>query len=468
MGASASSKRPTRNTILDNLMRKLLQIAFAINIFLNLTNLFVFIPAWLGLPLRLIGGLMLLVNLAYLFSERAVLADLLRHKLTWALLVLFFIWPLLGALFPMFNGYSMKREIVLQAFYATTLLGAGVYVLRVSYARARLLAYACFGVSIVGIFAQIFLPGFFMSVAMMAENSGEVFAFGRAAGFFVNPNVAGRFVILMYLLLMLSPKKLGALEILAVTTVAFAAVLLTASRSSLLLCMGVIFYVIGHRFSVPYISGRMTFSPGRFILGGMAIVVLAVMAAFILPLASKFVLEKTDVGSTKHASQRFDFFAYGFGGFVDRVEEEAVKRWYTVEPYVDGFKESWLFGRGLSGYRIYKTENHLALTPHNTIFAMWLNYGVFYVLFGFFCFFVVAVSPRMRLVENHLGMSFTPVLFLALLGIMFTYDGLFAQRGFYIMVGLFLGLYCAPVRWFDFDRNMSEAPLLRKSRRRRQ
>jgi len=468
MGASASSKRPTRNTILDNLMRKLLQIAFAINIFLNLTNLFVFIPAWLGLPLRLIGGLMLLVNLAYLFSERAVLADLLRHKLTWALLVLFFIWPLLGALFPMFNGYSMKREIVLQAFYATTLLGAGVYVLRVSYARARLLAYACFGVSIVGIFAQIFLPGFFMSVAVMAEHSGETFAFGRAAGFFVNPNVAGRFVILMYLLLMLSPKKLGALEILAVTTVSFAAVLLTASRSSLLLSMGVIVYVIGHRFSVPYIRGRMTFSPGRFVLGSITIVVLAVMAAFILPLASKFVLEKTDVGSTKHASERFDFFAHGFGGFVDRVEEEAVKRWYTVEPYVDGFKESWLFGRGLSGYRIYKTENYLALTPHNTIFAMWLNYGVFYVLFGFFCFFVVAVSPRMRLVENHLGMSFAPILFLTLLGIMFTYDGLFAQRGFYIMVGLFLGLYCAPVRWFDFDRNMSEAPLLGKSRRRRQ
>jgi hypothetical protein len=65
-------------------------------------------------------------------------------------------------------------------------------------------------------------------------------------------------------------------------------------------------------------------------------------------------------------------------------------------------------------------------------------------------------------------MSFAPILFLALLGIMFTYDGLFAQRGFYIMVGLFLGLYCAPAGWFDFDRNMSEAPLLRKQRRRRQ
>lgn len=468
MGASASAKRPTHNAILDNIMRKWLQLAFAISIFLNLTNLFVFIPAWLGLPLRLIGGLMLLVNLAYLFSERAVLADLIRHKLTWGLLVLFLLWPLLGAIYPMFSGYSMKRTIILQLFYTSMCLGAAVYLLRVSFARARLFVYTCFGVSVLGICAQIFLPGFFTSVAVMAENSGEVFAFGRAAGFFVNPNVAGRFVVLMYLLLMLSPKKLGALEILAVSAVSFGAVLLTASRSSLLIAMVVITYVIGHRFSVPYIRGRLTFNPARFILGGMAIVVFAAMSAFVLPMASKFVLEKTDVGSTKHASERFDFFAHGLGGFIERVEEEAVKRWYTIEPYMDGFQESWIFGRGLAGYRIYKTENYLALTPHNTIFAMWMNYGVFYVLFAFFCFFIVVVSPRMRLVENHLGMSFSPILFLMLIGIMFTYDGLLAQRGFYVMIGLFLGLYCAPAGWLDFDCHMAEAPLLRKQRRRRQ
>lgn len=409
---------------------------------------------------------MLLVNLAYLFSERALVVSLLRNKFTWGLLVLFFVWPVLGAIYPMFNGYSMKREIVLHAFYITTLLGAAVYVLRVSYARARLLVYVCFCVSIFGILAQVFLPGFFMSVAVMAEGSGEAFAFGRAAGFFVNPNVAGRFVILLYFVLMLSPKKLGALEILAVTVVSFGAVLLTASRSSLLIALVTFVYVVGHQLAVPYVRGRLSVSPGRLFLGGGGVAVIAALSVLILPTASKYVLENTDVGGTKNASTRFDFFAHGLDGFIERVEEEAVKRWYTVEPYVDGFKESWLFGRGLAGYRIYKTENYLALTPHNTVFAMWMNYGVFYIICGFTCYFAMALSPRMRLIENHLKMIFSPILFIVLMGIMFTYDGLFAQRGLYIIMGMLLALYCAPSDWLKYDQFMSEQSIFKKKRRR--
>jgi hypothetical protein len=447
-------------------MRKCLQIAFAINIVLNLTNLFAFLPAWSGVPLRIIGGLMVLINLVYLFDERELVMEFMRNKLTWALLILFFVWPIFWVLYPMYSGYGMKREILLQAFYTTTLLGSAVYVCRVSYARMRLLLYACLAISVLGVLAQAFVPGLFFAVAKMAEGSGDAFSFGRAAGFFINPNVAGRVIVLLYLLVMLSPKKISMLEFLAVTSVSFVTVLLTASRSSLLIAIFVIVYVIGHRFAVPYIRGRLTFRPERFLLGGIAIIVFAGMVAFILPMASNYVLEKTEVGSMKNASARFDFFAHGFGGFVEQAEEEALKRWYTVEPYVDGFKDSWILGRGLAGYRIYKKENLLALTPHNTIFVMWMNYGIFYVLFALFCFFAVMLSSRMRKVESHLGMVFSPLLFLTLIGIMFTYDGLMAQRGFYIMIGAFLAVYCARDEWFRHDKMMAEEPFFRKKRRR--
>lgn len=409
---------------------------------------------------------MLLVNLAYLFNERAVVVSLMRNQLTWGLLVLFFGWPVIGAIYPILNGYSLTREVVLQAFYFTTLLGSAVYVLRVSYARARLLVCICFWVSIFGLFAQFILPSFFMSVAPLAEGSGEAFAYGRAAGFFVNPNVAGRFVILLYLVVMLSSKKLRAFEILIVTTVAFAGILLTASRSSLLIALVAFVYVVGHKLAVPYIRGRLSFNPGRIFIGGVGIAVVVGMAVFVLPIASKYVLENTDVGATKNASQRFDFFTHGISGFIERVEEEALLRWYTVEPYVEGFKESWLFGKGLAGYRIYKQEHYLALTPHNTIFAMWMNYGVFYVIFGFTCYLAMALSPRMRLIENHLKMIFSPIMFIVLIGIMFTYDGLFAQRGLYIMIGIFLALYCAPNNWLKYDQFMSEQSIFKKKRRR--
>lgn len=408
---------------------------------------------------------MLLLNLIYLFSERQTVAMFLNHKLTWAFIILFGMWPLLGAVYPMFQGYSMLRHVVLQMFYTTTVLGVGALIINEGFARFRLLLYISFAVSIVGLFAQMFFPSFFMSIALMSEESGEVFAYGRSGGFFVNPNVAGRFVILLYLLLMLSPKKLSAIEILLVTPITFGGVLLTASRSSLLLSILVIGYVLGHRFAVPYIRGRLSVNPVR-VLSGMALVmIVGALMVVTLPIASSYVLNKTSVGATRNASQRFDFFAHGFDGFVERVEEEALGRWHTVEPYVPGFQESWLFGRGLAGYYIYKIENHLQLTPHNTIFAMWMNYGVCYVLFGLFCFISVTFSPRMRMIENHLGMIFMPILFITLVGIMFTYDGLMAQRGFYVMIGAFLALYCASPRWFEYDHDLASQPLLKARRR---
>jgi hypothetical protein len=446
-------------------MRKWLQIAFTIQLFLNLTNLFVFIPPWTGIPLSLIGGLMLLLNMVYLFDERDYALELMRHKLTWALMILFFFWPVIWSAYPIISGYSLKREILLQTFYVTTLLGSAVFVRRLSYSRARLLLYVSFGVSVIGILAQALLPGLFFAIARIAEGSGEVFAYGRAAGFFVNPNVAGRFIVLFYLVLMLSAKKIGAVEMILLSLVSFCAVLFTASRSSLLIAIVVIIYVVGHRFAVPYIRGHLSFQPARFVLGGIAVLVFALLALFILPVASRFVLDKTDVGATKNASARFEMFAYGIDGFVESVENEALNRWYTVEPYVAGFDESWILGRGLAGYRIYKKEHNLLLTPHNTIFAMWLNYGVFYVLFGSVCFIAVLLSPRMRHVENHLGMSFSLILFLALIGIMFTYDGLFAQRGFYVLIGAFLAEYSAPQHWFQYDKLMAHQSFFRKRRK---
>ncbi|HAW18862.1 MAG TPA: hypothetical protein DCX14_01650 [Flavobacteriales bacterium] len=306
----------------------------------------------------------------------------------------------------------------------------------------------------------------FYSVAVLVKGSGEVFSYGRAAGFYVNPNVAGRFVILMYLVLVLSPKKLGAFEISALTAVSFAGVLLTASRSSLLIALIAFVYVVGHQLAIPYVRGRLSFNPGRIFLGSFGVAVVIILTVITLPIASKYVLENTDVGMKKDASQRFEIFANGFSGFVERVEEEALLRWYTVEPYVDGFKESWLFGRGLAGYRIYMQENNLALTPHNTIFAMWMNYGVFYVLFGVTFTLMLALGPRMRVVENHLKMIFSPIVLIVLIGIMFTYDALLAQRGLYMLIGIFLALYCAPKGWFKFDEYMSEQSVFRKSRRR--
>lgn len=437
-----------------------------IGVFFNATNLFVFLPAWSKVPLTLIGGGMLLLNLVYLFSERQVLFNLMRNKMTWLLLVLFFVWPVVGAIYPTFQGYRVVREVALQLLYTSLVLGVAVLTVRISFARVRTLVFACFFVSVFGIYVQALLPGIFGAIAILPEGSGDVFVFGRSSGFFVNPNVAGRVVILMYLVLALSSKKMGSLYILALSLVAFLAVLLTASRSSLLIALVVFAYVIGHRLVIPYVRGHFSINPVRLLSGSVLLIAFSISVLIVLPLASKYVLEETAVGTTKNLSQRFEIFAYGFAGFTERVEEEALGRWYTIEPYLDGFKESWLFGRGLAGYRIYKIENFLVLTPHNTIFAMWLNYGVFYILLASATVVIFLLSPRTRLMEKELGIVFSPILIIAVLGIMFTFDGLMDQRSFYVFIGPFLALSCVPIRWFDYNRYVAQQSLFTRKHRR--
>lgn len=447
-------------------MNNWLQWAFVANMFLNLTGLFAFIPGWTGLPLSVIGGGMLLINLAYLMTQSQIVSGFFRSGVIWSLMILFLIWPVFSAIMPMAKGHLLIREIILQIFYFTSILATAVLTLRIGFEGFRKFVLIGFLISIFGIWLQAAMPGLFGLIAVVSDSSGEEFAYGRIGGFFINPNVAARFVILLYIVLMMSARKLSILWILPFSVATFVAVMITASRSSLLIAVFAIAYVIVQRYGLPYIRGRMKLNFMRIICSFSAIILIAASFLFILINASNFVLNETNVGSgSTRASQRYELFANGIDGFIYVMKEEMLGRWYTVEPYAPAFEESWILGRGLAGSRIYMRQNFLELIPHNTIFVAWLDYGVFYIMFGFGCFFYVAFNRRMRMAEKHMGLFFMPLVFVVCIGIMFTYDGFLAQRGLYILIGGMLALFLAGKKWFDYNQHLASQPLFRFNKR---
>jgi hypothetical protein len=436
------------------------QLLFAGNIFLNLTNLFVFAATWLGLSLQLLGMLMLVVNLFYLFHERRLVGMFFRQPVMWVLLLLFYIWPLIAAVPPMFHGYGMAREIVLQTFYMSFMLGTAVFVIRNSYARTWWLLLICFSVSVFGMLLQTYLPSIFYKLASSSSLVGGVFSYGRAGGFFANPNNAARFVILMFIFLCMFPRRLSFwFQFLLGGTTLFA-VLLTASRSSLIILAAVFLTIYGFKFAFPNIRERIDLRPERLFLATCVIIVVLIGIGVAAPMTFRYMAENTDAGDNKGMANRLEFFTTGFSGFVEGVEQEAIGRWSTVEPYVEGFKESWMFGRGMAGYRTYRMENRIPLTPHNTIFASWMDYGFGYILVGLLLLVQMLVSRRMWVAQKHMGLLFYPILLICLLGVMFTFDALFTQRGIYVVFGIVVALYCAPPEWFRFDQNASQQPIL--------
>lgn len=445
-------------------MNKWIQIIFGINIFFNLTNLFIFAGAWVGVSLTVVGGMILLLNFGYMFVERRTLAGLLRQPIVVCLIILLFVWPVLWAIGPMFHGYGLKREIILQLLFISLTLSTAVFVIRNSYATVRRLVILCFIVTVMGMLAQLLLPSLFYRVASSAALTGEVFSYGRIAGFYVNPNNAARFIILMYILIMMSPRSVSVPHMAFYALATAGAVLLTGSRSSLLIMMVVLLAVLGLRFAFPFLRSKFSVKPERLALALGAVLGMTILLVVATPIASKYVLENTEMGTKKNMAKRLEFFGSGYGGLYDNLQEEALGRWSTVEPYLDGFSESWFFGRGMAGYRVYRNENYIPLTPHNTIFALWLDFGVFYIVAGFGVIIYMVSSRRMREVEQHVGLFFSPILFICLMGVAFTFDSLFLQRAFYVVIGIVVALYCSPRGWFQYDSRSANQPQVGRRR----
>lgn len=447
--------------------RKIPQIAFALLILLNLTNLFVFASTWFGVSLTITGGGMIIAMVAYIIAERRIFASIVVNPVYIYCSVLFLVWPFLYYLFSAFKGYNLTRELVLQVYYLLLLTGTMIFVIRNGLLATRKVVLICYLVTIAGILAQTFYPSAFFRVALAAEEVSGSFTYGRAGGFFINPNTAARFVTLIFLMLMLSPRHISMAKLLGYSSITFLTVLLTASRSSAVIAMVAIVGVFIVRYAVPWVKGRRIFAPERLFLSALGGLSLAVLLYLGLSLGGKFLLENSDLGNSVRASDRLLFFTTGFSGFVSVIQEEAEGRYATVEPFLPEFKENWILGTGLAGHRIYRAQNGIPLTPHNTLFTVWFDYGVAYFLALLYAVGAFLVSQKTRRVERHLNFSFSYVFVAVMLLVSFTYDGLVVERPTYVILGFFLAGCVAPSGWFEHDARHSQLKSLGKSRSRR-
>lgn len=446
------------------MFKNLLQYGFALLVILNLTNLFVFASAWFGISLTITGGLILLGLAFYLVSERRTVASFIRNPVVIVCSILFFVWPLIYAIIPTIQGYSVKREIVLQTYYLLLFYGTITYVIRNGLLAGQRLVFVCFSITIFGIVSETFYPEFFYGIAIPGEEVAESFAYGRAGGFFINPNNGGRFVILMYLLLQLSPRPIPLTRLILLSAITFGVVLLTASRSSMAVAILAILGVFAARYAVEWADRRMMFRPERLFLSLIGLPALGLILFISLGFFGAAFANFSGLGQSAGASDRLRFFTTGFSGLVEVVEEEALVRYYTVEPYIPAFKETWTLGRGLAGYRIYRGQTGIDLTPHNTLFVLWFDYGIAYILVVCFATYRFLVSQRTRRAERHAGIAFSFIFVGAIFVIMFTFDALMTQRPTYVVLGFLLACSSAPPAWFQYDSFRSELKSKKRSR----
>lgn len=432
-------------------MHLLLKYLFATLIILNITNLFVFTSTWLNLSLTLIGGLIIVANSIYLFTYRDMVFSILRKPAVQVALVLFLIWPVLWVGLSFFKGYTLYREIVLQFYYAFLFLGTIVFILREGWQYFRKIIIIAFGISIFGMVLDMFFPAVFAAIAASAAEDGLQTMFGRANGFFLNPNNAGRFLILMYVLCVMKYGKISKPFFLGISFVLPVMLLFTGSRSSLLIGAIVIALVVFLRLSGKQGRFITEFNAARIFMATLVLGLFCTVSIFGVALGSNWILNNTEVGMRQNASLRYEMFTGGSGQFFQAVRNEIEGRFYTLEPYNERLKDSFILGNGTAGMRIYRAINNISLTPHNTLYLLLFDYGILYLISFVVAMLALCFSRKMRRAEKYMGFMFSFVFLVAFTLIFFTFEAMLTIRGTYVVIGAIIALRIADEQFFQKD-----------------
>lgn len=419
-------------------------LMFSCVAFLVLTHFFAFASALINMSLTIFGAALIVATVFYVFSELQTVKLVSRTiEFRWACL-LFLVWPLVYAFVSLYRGAPLLRETVLQFFYLLLVLGVMVYIRKNGFKSFSRVVHFSFWFSVLGIVLDMFFPNVFFQLVLKNPDLVEKMSFGRAGGFYLNPNQAGRFLIFMYLIILMRRKSGGLLYFLFLSAVLLVCVILTGSRSGLLICGMVVSTVIILRYSAALQRGQFKLKFNRLIGSGLLLSLLAGVGVAMIVFGSNLLLEKTKIGQQVNSSKRMDMFTTGTSGFVDSLIEQAQGRFYTLDPYWGRFKESFLWGNGLSGMRIYKFGNGIELVPHNTFFVLIFDYGLLYLVVLSLATVRYCMGRRIRLAEYNCGFFFSVVTLMSIILICFTYEGLPTTRGFYVVLGCMLALRAFP------------------------
>jgi O-antigen ligase len=335
---------------------------------LNVTGLFGFIAPQLGVTIGQVSLALLVLNILYLlFMVRYSTMVLLKVGMIEWLFVLL-IWPLITAFYaPSFE----IREIGLQLYYFTLFYGAIVYTVANGLPSMHRLMTVSLVLTIFGMGLNLINPQYFEVVSDMAE--AKVLKQARVCGFILQPNQLAVCINLMFIGWFSLRKWKNAWLEMIVIIMFLLAVLLTGSRTGMLLAVIVVIFVL-----LPIRKNRKWVINKRYLmkLGTLMLALVAGIVAMKFYLAQINYTDKKEDELINRMELMLDF---------KLSDEDNIKDIENVQARVDAqafywllFKERPLFGHGFGAEAYYKEIGYIFLSAHSDALTFAVEYGVFY------------------------------------------------------------------------------------------
>ncbi len=406
---------------------------FFVVLVLNATGLFGFIAPQLGVTIGQVSLALLILNILYLLIMVRCSTMVFRKVGMIAWLFVLLIWPLITTLYaPSFE----IREIGLQLYYFTLFYGAVVYTVANGLPSMYRLMTASLVLTLIGMGLNLINPQYFEVVSDMAE--AKVLKQARVCGFFLQPNQLAICINLMFIgWFSLRQWKNAWFEMIVIITFLLA-VLLTGSRTGMLLAVIVVVFVL-----LPIRRNKKWVINRRYLLKlGMLMFALAVGI-----IAMKFYLAQINYTDKKEDD------------LIDRMElmlnfkfsnEDNIKDIENVQARMDAQAVYWsllkarpLFGYGFGAESYYKEIGNIFMSAHSDALTYAMEYGIFYPVVFILLLLSLYFKRNRRDIEGVFQTN-TIVQFIAVTIPVTLIASIRDTRTFYVVWGMvFAAIYCS-------------------------
>jgi len=348
----------------------------------------------LGISISTVSLILLALNCLYIIINSKIARPVFRKKHVFYWFVFLVFWPLLATLYSTAINY---RELVLQMYFFTLLLATAVYLLRNGFNSFHRIITAALIVTISGLILSMFMETFFQSVASITDNDLQYG--GRAYGFFMQPNLAARSSILLFIIWFAGLRKTKTHIVFLALLGLLILVSLTGSRGGFVIAVVIVLLIFINKYL------KIT-KPFKIMISPKYITLLLVFGCFLacIPLLLDFLT----VTQSKPFSS-FDVAARIKAISQMKLTEKSSEGESTVANRIDVFKhysamigEHPILGNGFGSITLLQSEGVLGKSSHNQYLKIAFETGLLRLVFYLFLLVSLYFDPRRKRTEQSL------------------------------------------------------------------
>jgi O-antigen ligase len=419
-------------------------------LFLNLTGLFSFLAAALGVSIGATSAALLLANALYLGYYARHTLCLIRQRAILSWIVIIGVWPLLTALYA---PAPTPRHIGLQLYYSSLLLAAGVFVYLNKWSGIRVLAGWALATTFLGLTLSWLDPEYFATATELAQAPREYG--GRAFGFFLQPNMAAANSVFLALVWMATPKSYSSRRLILYLTGVLVIVLSTGSRAGFLIALSVtaalIFYRAyrQHPRSLRLDATLRAARATAVVVIGVGVTVGTLMVA----------RERLTGTLLEEGAARTSALMAPNGSAQLSSDVSATLRLLAFRQHTSLIARRPIFGYGLGTTYYYReTGYRISIASHNAYIEAALNYGLLYLAALLWLLFLLTRHPNKHRVQSTLHSNVVTQLLIAMLLAGLASNTVLGSRVLLITLGTVLAAISFPRQVFRLTNHAGHPP----------